>query len=395
MSHDETLDPIYLDHNATTPLLPEVVDAMLPYLHSHFGNPSSSHVYGRRAESAVERARAQVAASIGCHPDEVFFTSGGTEANNLAIRGVADAALDRRGIVTTGIEHPATAGPCGWLEGHGWRLTAVGVDRDGRAHLDEARGYIDESTALVTVMHSNNETGVLQPVIELAARARAVGALVHTDAAQSLGKVPIDVRALGVDLLSIAGHKLYAPKGVGALYVRRGTPIVPFARGAGHERGLRPGTENVASIVGLGVACEAVTRDLPQAAALLGALRTELWQVLSRGVPQLALNGHPTLRLANTLNVRFPGVLGDAVLEGAPEVAASTGSACHAGHDSASKVILAMGIPPDDALGSVRLTLGRTTTEDDVARAGEALVRSWQRIASRNDRSARPRPVAE
>jgi cysteine desulfurase len=230
-------------------------------------------------------------------------------------------------------------------------------------------------------MHSNNETGVLQPVEELARLAHAAGALIHTDAAQSLGKVSVRVRELDVDLLSVAGHKLYAPKGVGGLYIKRGTPLVPFALGASHERGLRPGTENVASIVGLGAACESVGRDLDSAAARMQRLRDLLWDRLASGVPGLALNGHRELRLPNTLNVRFPRVTGSAVLDGAPEVAASTGSACHEGHESASAVILAMGVAPEEALGSVRLTLGRSTTEDELVRAAEALVKAWRRLA--------------
>lgn len=375
-----TNDPIYLDHNATTPLLPEVVDAMLPHLREHFGNPSSGHVYGSRARAAVARAREQVAALLGCDADEVVFTSGGTEANNLAIRGVTEALERRRHVVTTVIEHPATSRPCAWLEKHGRSVSRVGVDTGGRTRLDAAREAIDGDTALVTVMHSNNETGVLQPVEELARLAHAAGALLHTDAAQSLGKVPVRVRELDVDLLSVAGHKLYAPKGVGALYVKRGTPLVPLALGAGHERGLRPGTENVASIVGLGAACEAVGRDLDVAAARMQRLRDLLWQRLASGVPGLALNGHRELRLPNTLNVRFPRASGSAVLDGAPEIAASTGSACHEGHESASAVILAMGVEPGEALGSVRLTLGRGTSDDDVVRAAEGLVTAWNRL---------------
>ncbi|MCK6586613.1 MAG: cysteine desulfurase [Polyangiaceae bacterium] len=375
-----TNDPIYLDHNATTPLLPEVVDAMLPYLREHFGNPSSGHVYGARARAAVARAREQVAALLGCDADEIVFTSGGTEANNLAIRGVTEALERKSRVVTTVIEHPATARPCAWLEKHKHRVTRIGVDGEGRAYVDAAREAIDGDTALVTVMHSNNETGVLQPVLELAGLAHAAGALIHTDAAQSLGKVPVRVGELDVDLLSVAGHKLYAPKGVGALYVKRGTPLVPFALGASHERGLRPGTENVASIVGLGAACEAIRRDLTSASARMKRLRDLLWDRLASGVAGLALSGHRELRLPNTLNVRFPSVSGTAVLEGAPDVAASTGSACHEGQESASAVILAMGVAPQEALGSVRLTLGRSTTEGEVVRAADALVRSWRRL---------------
>lgn len=373
-------DPIYLDYNATTPLLPEVVDAMLPYLREHFGNPSSGHVYGMRARDAVARAREQVAELIGCDSDEVIFTSGGTEANNLAIRGVTEALDQKRHAITTVIEHPATAVPCTWLERHGRRVTRLGVDGDGIAKVEEAREAIDSDAALVTVMHSNNETGVLQPVAELARLAHDAGAFIHTDAAQSLGKVPVRVRDLDVDLLSIAGHKLYAPKGVGALYVKRGTPLVPLVFGANHESGLRPGTENVASIVGLGVASEAMGRDLESAAARMRELRDRLWELLANGVPGLGLNGHRELRLPNTLNVRFPAASGNAVLEAAPDIAASTGSACHHGHESASAVILAMGVSPEDALGSVRLTLGRRTTEADVERAADALIRAWHDI---------------
>jgi len=369
--------PVYLDHNATTPILPAVVDAMLPYLREHFGNPSSGHVYGRRAHDAVARARGQVAALLGCDDDEVIFTSGGTEANNLAIRGVAEARSERQHVVTTVIEHPATEQPCAWLERHGTRLTRIGVDVDGRARVEEARTAIDAATALVTVMHSNNETGVLQPIADFAELAHAVGAVLHTDAAQSAGKVALNVRKPGVDLLSVAGHKLYAPKGVGALYVRRGTPMVPFVLGAGHERGLRPGTENVAAIVGLGMACEIAGRDLEAVAARVTSLRDDLWQRLESAVPGVKLNGHRTLRLPNTLNVRFPRASGNAILAGAPAIAASTGSACHAGGESASAVILAMGIAAEDAVGSIRLTLGRGTTSADIVTAAESLIRSW------------------
>jgi cysteine desulfurase len=371
--------PIYLDHNATTPLSEEVVEAMLPYLRQHFGNPSSGHAYGRTARDAVEQARARVAALIGAEADEIAFTSGGTEANNLAIRGIAELARDRRHVVTTVIEHPATAEPCLWLEAHGWRITRVAVDPGGRAHIEEASAAIGDDCALVTIMHSHNETGVLQPVTEIAALARARGAVVHTDAAQSVGKVPVRVADLGVDLLSIAGHKLYAPKGVGALYVKRGTPLAPLLRGADHERGLRPGTENVAAVVGLGVACAVAMRELEGGAARVARLRDELWRRLAAAIPGCAQNGHPELRLPNTLNLRFPGVSGAEVLAGAPEIAASTGSACHHDKGGAPAAVLAMGVAPEAARGSVRLTLGRSTSEEDVARAAEALVRSWIR----------------
>ena len=372
--------PIYLDYNATTPLLPEVVDAMLPYLREHFGNPSSGHAFGHAARAAVDRARGEVAGLLACDADEIVFTSGGTESNNLAIRGVTEARPERRHVVTTVIEHPAVAAPCAWLERHGWRVTRAGVDAEGRARLDEIVAAMGEDTALVSIMHANNETGVLQPVEAVAKAARGRGAIVHTDAAQSVGKVPVSVRSLGVDLLSIAGHKVYAPKGVGVLYVRRGTPLVPLALGAGHERGLRPGTENVASVVGLGAACERARRDLEVEGSRVQVLREQLWERLRAGVPGIAINGHPTERLPNTLSVRFPGVSGMTLLAAAPGVAASTGSACHEGHEEPPAVIVAMGVSPGEALGSVRLTLGRRTGGEDVARAATALVEAWRSL---------------
>jgi cysteine desulfurase len=372
-------NPFYLDYNATTPLLPEVLDAMLPYLREHFGNPSSGHLYGRRARDAIELARAEVAALIGCGSGEIIFTSGGTEANNLAIRGMA-AGSSRRRVVTSTVEHPATAHPVTWLERQGWDIARVGVDADGRVDVRELGTAITDATALVTIMHSNNETGVLQPVRDAARLAHRAGACVHTDAAQSVGKVPVDVRSIDVDLLSIAGHKLYAPKGIGALYVRHGVLLEPLTRGAGHERGLRPGTENVPSIVGLGTACIIARRDLDDEGARVRTLRDRLWSQLASAIPGIALNGHAEDRLPNTLNVRFPRVSGTALLTATPEIAASTGSACHAGGETASDVLLAMAIPAVEALGSVRLTLGRATTTDVVDRASYALVGAWRNL---------------
>ncbi|MBW2460050.1 MAG: cysteine desulfurase [Deltaproteobacteria bacterium] len=375
-------DPVYLDYNATTPVLGEVVDAMLPYLREHFGNPSSGHVYGARAMAAVDEARERVAALLGARPSEVVFTSGGTEANNLAIRGVTARLPGPGHVVTSLIEHPATSRPCAQLERQGFVVTRVGVDEGGRVRLEDLGRVVTGGTALVTLMHSNNETGVLQPIQEAARLAHEHGALMHTDAAQSVGKVPIEVAALGVDLLSLAGHKLYAPKGVGALYVKAGTELAPLVLGAGHEGGLRPGTENVASIVGLGVACEIARRDLEVSSTRLRHLRDQLWDLLRAEVAGVAINGAAGARLPNTLNIRFPDVSGTALLAGAPEVAASTGSACHDGRETASAVILAMGVPPASAAGSVRLTLGRGTTEEDVKTAARALVRSWRRSRS-------------
>ena len=374
-----TARPIYLDHNATTPVLPEVVDAMLPFLTEHFGNPSSAHAYGRKARESIERARAEVAALVGCDADEIIFTSGATEASNLAIRGVKNG--DRRRVVTSVIEHPATLGAVSSLASQGYQVVRLGVDAAGQFSMRELVAEVDESTALVTLAHSNGETGVLQPVREAVMAARRVLALMHTDAAQSVGKVPIDVRMMDVDLMSIAGHKLYAPKGVGALYVRRGVKIDPLVLGAGHERGVRPGTENVASIVGFGAACVIALRDLERESARVQELRNLLWTLLSGEIPGLAVNGHATNRLSNTLSVRFPDVSGIALLARATGVAASTGSACHDGNERPSDVLLAMGIGADEARGAVRLSLGRATTHEDVERAAGELVSVWRDLA--------------
>jgi cysteine desulfurase len=372
-------DPIYLDHNATTPVHSEVVEAMIPYLREHFGNPSSTHRYGQRAHAAVELARAEVAALLGCSPDEIIFTSGGTEANNLAIRGVMAAPSGaRRHIVTSTVEHPATARVCARLEERGCGVTRVAVDGNGQLRCEAAAAALRDDTALLTVMLAQNETGVLMPLRELARAARAHGALVHTDAAQAVGKIRVHVDELAVDLLSVAGHKLYAPKGVGALYVRHGTPLAPLLLGAAHERGLRPGTENVAGIVGLGAACALARRDGEREAERQRALRDALWEELRVAVPGLRLNGHPEERLPGTLNVSFPGVRGSAVLAASPRVAASTGSACHEGGERASAVLLAMGVDEATALGAVRLSLGRGTTGEEIDEAARELAQGYR-----------------
>ncbi len=334
-------------------------------------------MFGARARRAVDRAREQVAALVGAEPDEILFTSGGTEANNLAIRGVAAAFPDRRHVITSRIEHPATRAPCRALEERGVRIDWLGVDEFGRIDAARVDGALGPDTALVTIMHANNETGTLQPIREITRAARARDVLVHTDAAQSAGKIPVN--ELGVDLLSIAGHKLNAPKGVGALYVRRGTPLVPFMLGASHERGLRPGTENVASIVGLGVAADLARQRLEAHAARMRTLTLNLLSRLSERIAGLSLAGHRDERLPNTLNLLFPGVRGSAVLVHAPEIAASTGSACHAGEESASAVLTAMGIEPTRALGAVRISLGVTTRDEDVERAAGLLTAAFTR----------------
>jgi cysteine desulfurase len=372
--------PIYLDHNATTPAHPDVVAAMLPYLHDTFGNPSSGHVYGQQARAAVERARGQVASLLGCDPSEIVFTSGGTEANNLAIRGVVERSA-RRHVVTSSVEHPATAAPCAYLESQGFRVERVPVDASGRVLVDDAADAVGDQTAIVTVILAQNETGALMPLPAIVRIAHSRGVVVHTDAAQAVGKIRTRVDDLGVDLLSVAGHKLYAPKGVGALYVRRGTSLAPLVRGAGHEGGLRPGTENVASIVGLGQACEMADRDLETEAERQKRLRDELWRQLHALVPALRLNGHPTERLPNTLNVAFPGVSGTALLAATPTIAASTGSACHDGGETPSPVLLAMGVDPRLALGAVRLSIGRSTTVEQITTAVEALARAYAALS--------------
>ncbi|WP_343055259.1 cysteine desulfurase family protein [Azospirillum oleiclasticum] len=374
-----TDNAVYLDHNATTPVDPAVLDAMLPFLRGEFGNPSSAYPLGRRAHDAVEAARAAVAALIGAAPDEILFTGGGTESSNHAIRGAAAMAPpERRRIVTTTVEHPATEKPCRRLTAAGFSVERLPVDGTGRVALDAAERLIDAGTALVTAIHAQNELGTLQPITELATLARRHGALCHADAAQSLGKVPVDVAALGVDLLTIAGHKLYAPKGVGALYVRRGVRLDPLVDGAGQEGGRRPGTENVPYIVGLGTACRLAAGRLAEEAVRLDALRGDLQWRLADAVPGLRVLGHPTDRLPNTLSLLFPGVHGNDVLAAAPEVMASTGSACHAGDPQPSAVLLAMGIPPAEALGAVRLSLGRLTGPAEVERAAAALAAAWR-----------------
>lgn len=371
--------PVYLDYNATTPLAPEVLQAMLPYLATHFGNPSSSHGYGRAAAAAILRAREEVAQLIASATDEVVFTGCATEANNLAILGVARAAPEhKRHVVVSAIEHPAVLAPAGELARQGWRVTELPVDTFGRVDPAELERVLRPDTALVSVMLANNEIGTLQPIAELAQLTRKRGILLHTDAAQAAGKLPIDVRALGVDLLTLAGHKFYAPKGVGALYVRRGTPIAACCFGAEQERHLRPGTENVAAIVGLGAAARLTLDRQDESARHLHALRERLHAALSAGVPGLMLNGHPQWRLPNTLHCSFPGVRASALLEAvAQDVAASRGSACHEAGDSVSGVLAALGVEAARAAAAVRLSVGWPTTAAEIDRAAAALIAAW------------------
>jgi cysteine desulfurase len=389
------MQPIYLDYNATTPVDPGVLQAMLPYLGGTvdapfgvFGNPSSTHSYGKAAHDAVERARHQVAELLGAYADEIIFTGGGTEASNLAIKGLVHPRLCRllkwwrlkAHVITTAIEHPATLQPCAFLQRLGCRVCVLPVDGKGIVDVDAVHTVMTRNTTLVTIMHANNEVGSLQPIQDIASLAHAYGILVHTDAAQSLGKVPVNVEELGVDLLSIAGHKLYAPKGVGALYVRRGVQLEPLVHGAGHEGGRRAGTENVPYIVGLGKACEIARQSLPGATERLRNLRDRLWDRLHSGLgDRVVLNGHPTKRLPNTLNVNFVGHVGAELLQATPEIAASTGSACHEGQVSQSPVLCAMNVPPELGQGAVRLTVGRFSTEDEVDRAANVLIERARR----------------
>ncbi|HEV2581402.1 MAG TPA: cysteine desulfurase family protein [Ktedonobacteraceae bacterium] len=371
--------PIYLDYNATTPVDPAVVEAMLPYLASHFGNPSSSHAYGHIAHDAVDIARAQVARLLGCSSSEITFTGGGSEGDNLAIRGAA-LALREQGnhIITQATEHPAVLNTCRALERlHGFRVTYVPVDSAGRVNPADIEAAIDASTVLVTIMHANNETGTLQPIRDIAKIAHEHGVLMHSDAAQSVGKITTHVDELGVDLLSIAGHKLYAPKGIGALYARRGLQLEPVIYGGGQEAGRRAGTENVPYMVALGTACELAREQLEASQLRLRSLRDRLHNRLEELLPgRVHLNGHLTERLPNTLNVSIDGIAGEDVLAATPELAASTGSACHEGNTDPSPVLIAMGYSHERALGALRLTLGRWTTEDEIERAAILLAKT-------------------
>jgi len=372
---------IYLDHNATTPVAAKALDAMLPYLRHQYGNPSSDHRLGQHAHRAVEHARQQVASLIGAAPDEIVFTSGGTESNNLAIRGsVAAADSSRRRIVTSQVEHPATARPCDLLESQGWTISRLPVTSIGALDLDTVIHALDTDVALLTVILAQNETGAIMPVPPAAAAAQRFGILTHTDAAQAVGKIDVNVNTLGVDLLSIAGHKCYAPKGVGALFVRSGTSLQPVLLGAGQERGLRPGTENVASIVGLVAACAVAQTRVTSEAQRLSALRNELWGILSGRITGLIRHTPEDNSLPNTLTVSFPGVLGRDVLDHSNRVAASTGSACHSGEHTPSATLLAMGVPPDVALGAVRLSLGHDNTRSDIVVAVDDLVDAYVRV---------------
>ncbi|MBE0626096.1 MAG: cysteine desulfurase [Burkholderiales bacterium] len=367
--------PVYLDYNATTPVAAEVLEAMLPYMMEHYGNPSSSHSYGVKAAEAVRGARESVARLIGAAADEIVFTGSATEANNLALLGVVRALNGaKRHLVVSAVEHPAVIEPALHLRSAGWELSVIPVDACGRVDPAAVAAALRPDTALVSIMHANNEVGTIQPVAEIAALTKARGILLHTDAAQSAGKIAVNVDALGADLLTLAGHKFYAPKGVGALYVRAGTTIAPIQFGAGQEHGLRPGTENVAQLVGLGAAARLARERLPAATQKLRALRDALHDRLRARVPGLMLNGHPSERLPTTLNVSFPGISGRELLARvAARVCASVGSACHSEADSVSGVLAAMRFDARRAAGAVRLSVGWMTTPEEIEAAAAAL----------------------
>lgn len=370
----DTLRQIYLDFNASTPVAPEVRAAMAGMLAEPYGNPSSGHWAGRPAKEAVENARAQVARLLGCKPSEIVFTSGGSEANNHALKGAFFAA-DRRNvhIVTTRIEHPAVMNPCRFLEKLGARVTYLPVDGYGRVDPEDVRRALRAETVLISVMHANNEVGTIQPIAEIAEIVRGTGILLHTDAAQSVGKIACNVAELGVDLLSVAGHKLYAPKGVGALYIREGVSLEPLIHGAGHESGRRAGTENVLLNTALGVACDLAANWVGMES--VRALRDYFWDRLrSTFGDRVVLIGHPTERLPNTLNVGFVEKVGTEILGRMPRVAASTGSACHAGSVEMSPVLRAMGIPERTAMGAIRFSLGRGTSREEIDAVVEDLL---------------------
>jgi len=377
-------EPIYLDHAATTPVRPEVLEAMLPYFGARFGNPSSIYGLGREARQAMDRARDAVAAALGCRPAEVLFTSCGSESDNLAIKGVAYARRDHGNhLITTRVEHHAVLHTCEWLERYaGFDVTYLPVDRYGMVELPALEAAITDRTVLVSVMLANNEVGTVQPLPEIAALLRPRGILLHTDAVQGGGALDLDVNHLGVDLLSLSGHKFYAPKGVGILYVRQGTPLLPQMQGGGQERSRRAGTENVPYVVGAATALHLATEELSSADVRLAGLRDRLVRGVLATVPGAHLTGHPTARLPNNASFVFEGVEGEALLLALDQlnICASTGSACTSGSLEASHVLKAMGIPPALAQGSLRLSLGKGTDQDQIDRTLEALPAVIERL---------------
>jgi len=364
------MTPIYLDYNATTPIDKEVADAMRPFIEEIFGNPSSSHEYGLTAKMAVMKARKQVADLIGCQPEEIIFTSGGTESNNFAIKGAAYANRHKGNhIITSTVEHPAVVEVCKYLAENGFKITWLPVDEYGRIDPAGVLKAITPETILITIMHANNEVGTIQPVEQIGEIAKQHNILFHSDAAQSLGKIPVSVDKMGVNLLSVAGHKLYAPKGIGALYIRKGTNIQKLIHGADHEMNMRAGTENVIQIAGLGKACEIAGRDLQKNSNQMKNRRDDLSVNLTKSFPAARVNGHSEERLPNTLSISFPGIEANTLLSELTEVAASAGAACHTDNIEISSVLKAMKVPEEFAMGTIRFSTGKNTTSEEIEKA--------------------------
>ena len=374
--------PIYLDYNATTPHDPEVVAAMRPFLEEVFGNPSSSHYYGIKPKQAVIRAREQIASLLNCQPEEIFFTSGGTESNNHAIKGITEACRDRGNhFITSRIEHPAVLEVGTYLEQNGFEVTYLPVDEYGMVNVSDVASAITPKTTLISIMHANNEVGTIQPIREISKLAKEKKIIMHTDAAQSIGKIPVKVDKLGVDLLTVAGHKVYAPKGIGALYIRKGVSASTFMHGAGQEMGKRAGTENVLEIVGLGRACEIAKRDLDRNKTHMQTMRDRLYVGIKKGCQQVKLNGHPEKRLPNTLSLSFLDLEANRILEKiSVAVAASAGAACHSDTVEVSHVLKAMNIPIDWAKGTLRLTTGRMTTKAEIDSAVQIICAAVEKL---------------
>ena len=379
--------PIYLDYNATTPHDPEVIEAMRPYLEEEFGNPSSSHSYGSKPKQAVIKAREQIASLINCQPEEIIFTSGGTESNNFAIKGTAEVSCQKGNhMITCQIEHPAVSEVCHYLKDHGFDITYLPVDEFGLVNVTDAAAAIKKETILISIMHANNEVGTVEPIAEIAHLAQKHDIVFHTDAAQSVGKIPVDVKKLGVDFLSIAGHKVYAPKGVGALYIRQGLTPAKFMHGAGQEMAVRAGTENVLEIVGLGAACEIAKRDLEKNMKHMQAMRDRLYDGIKKGCEQVRLNGHPQNRLPNTLSISFLGLEANRILDFiGPKVAASAGAACHSDNVKVSGVLEAMNVPLEWAKGTLRLSTGKMNTAADIDRAVQVITNAVRNLKMNPD----------
>ena len=372
---------IYLDYNATTPTDPSVVEAMLPFLQTHFGNPSSSHSMGRAARESIEDARAKVSALIGCDRNEVIFTGGGTEASNMAIKGVMLPSGEPGGhMITTEIEHPATLQPARYVENMGCEVTIVGCDENGVVDPDSIAEVIRPNTRLVSIMHANNEVGTIQRIREIAEICHERSVIVHTDASQSVGKIPAYVDQLDVDLMTVAGHKLHAPKGIGVLFVREGLDVEPLLHGAGHEGGYRAGTENTPYIVGLGQAAFLAASLLDESAGISESLRDKFWNTVSSSIPRALLHGIGAERLPNTASIAFPGVSGDEMLARVPEVCASLGAACHSSGEHSSGTLHAMGVDPELARGTIRFSMGRKTTVEETERAAMLMVEAWEAL---------------